>query len=76
MTLAFAGVTTWVFGKRSWDETDSNDARKVLAQEVFTTVKARIPQFSRNGSGNHTGNESFSGGIQRPSHEDDRTALK
>ena len=77
MTLASAGAMTWVFGKRAWDETDSNDARKVLAQEVFTTVKARIPLFSKNGSGNHTGNESFSGGIQRPSEEeDDRRALK
>src|SRR6266704_1092703 len=63
MTLAFVGATTWVFGKRAWDETDSNDARKVLAQEVFTTVKARLPKFSRNGSGNRVGSERFSDGI-------------
>ncbi len=76
MTLAFAAATTWVFGKTTWDQTDSNDPRKLLAQEVFTTVKAHLPKFSRNGSVNHEASESFSGDIQRPSDEDDRTALK
>jgi uncharacterized protein involved in exopolysaccharide biosynthesis len=76
MTLGFVAATTWVFGKKAWDETDSNDARKVLAQEVFTTVKARLPQFSRNGSGDHNSSERFSNGIESPSDEDDRTALK
>ncbi len=50
-TVALA--TTWVFGKTAWDKTDSNDPRKELAQEVFTTVKASIPKFARNGSGDH-----------------------
>ena len=76
MTLAFAAATTWVFGKRAWDETDSVDERKVLAQEVFTRVKARLTHFSRNGSGNHTERQNFSGGIQVPSEEDERTELK
>jgi uncharacterized protein involved in exopolysaccharide biosynthesis len=69
-------ATTWVFGKTAWDEMGANDPRKVLAQEVFTTVKARLPQFSRNGSRNHTDGERFLGGIQRRSGEDDRTLLK
>jgi len=76
MTLAFAAATTWVFGKRAWDETDSNDARKVLAQEVVTTLKARLPQFSRNGSGNRVGSEGLSDGIPRPSDRVDLKALK
>jgi len=73
-TIALA--TTWVFGKSAWDETDSKDPRKVLAQEVFTTMKARLPHFSRNGSGNHAGSERSSGGIERRSEEDERTVLK
>ena len=75
-TIVFAAATTWVLGKTRWDQTDSNDPRKVFAQEVFTTVKARLPQFSRNGSGNHTGPDGFSDNIQRPSDEDDRRVLK
>jgi capsule polysaccharide export protein KpsE/RkpR len=52
--LAFAGAVTWIFGTAVWDETDPNDARKVFAMEVFTTVKAQLPQFARNGSGDHS----------------------
>jgi capsule polysaccharide export protein KpsE/RkpR len=48
--LAFAVATTWVFGKTAWDQTDSNDARKVFAQEVFATVQARLPRLAQNGS--------------------------
>ncbi len=53
--LAFAFATTWVFGKTAWDQTDSNDPKKSFAQEVFTTVKASIPKFGQNGSGDHSG---------------------
>ena len=52
MAFAFAMATTWVIGKRAWDETGSADSRKMFAQEVFTTIKAGIPKFVRNGSGN------------------------
>jgi uncharacterized protein involved in exopolysaccharide biosynthesis len=58
-TFAFMTAAGWVFGKTAWDETDPNDARKAFAQEVFTTVLARMPQFERNGSGNHTSARSF-----------------
>jgi uncharacterized protein involved in exopolysaccharide biosynthesis len=51
--FAFALATTWVFGKTAWDQTDSIDPRKAFAQEVFSAVKASIPQFAQNGSGNH-----------------------
>jgi uncharacterized protein involved in exopolysaccharide biosynthesis len=52
--LAFALATTWVFGKSAWDQTDSIDPRKVFAQEVFSAVKASIPKFAQNGSGDHS----------------------
>jgi hypothetical protein len=57
MTLSFAAATIWVFGKTTWDRADSNDPRKQLAQEVFTTVKAAIPHFSQNGKGEIAGAE-------------------
>src|SRR6267378_1870590 len=53
--FAFAIATTWVFGKEAWDQTDSNDTRKVFAQEVFSTVRASLPKFAQNGSGSHSG---------------------
>ncbi len=74
--LAVALATTWVFGKTAWDETDSNDPRKVLAQEVFTSVKAGLPRLSSNGSGNHVGSERSSRGTQRRSDEDDGSDTK
>jgi uncharacterized protein involved in exopolysaccharide biosynthesis len=51
MTLSFAAATIWVFGKTTWDRADSNDPRKQFAQEVITSVKAVIPNFSQNGKG-------------------------
>jgi capsule polysaccharide export protein KpsE/RkpR len=53
--LAFGLATTWVFGRTTWDQTDSNDPKKVFAQEVFSAVKASIPKFAQNGSGDHSG---------------------
>jgi capsule polysaccharide export protein KpsE/RkpR len=53
--FAFAVASIWVFGKTAWDQTDSIDPRKVFAQEVFSTVKASIPKFTQNGSGDHSG---------------------
>jgi uncharacterized protein involved in exopolysaccharide biosynthesis len=47
--LAVSLAASWIFGKARWEETEASDPRKVLAQEVFTTVRARIP-FARNGA--------------------------
>jgi len=69
-TFAFAAATCWVFGKTAWDGTDPKDARKAFAQEVFATVLARLPQFERNGSGNHTGARSFLRLRRRPLEHD------
>src|SRR6266566_2095818 len=49
--FAFGIATTWVFIKTTWDHTDSNNPKKVFAREVFATLKATIPHFSQNGSG-------------------------
>ena len=49
-SLAFAGAVVWVMGRSQWEATDPTDPSKVLAQEVFATVQARLPRFSRNGS--------------------------
>jgi capsule polysaccharide export protein KpsE/RkpR len=54
--LAIAGAVMWIFGITLWHQTDASDPRKVLAQEVYSTVSARMPMFSQNGSGEHSGN--------------------
>ena len=60
-TCALLAASCWVFAKTAWNDTNPSDERKVFAQEVFTTVLAKFPQFERNGSGNHTGARSFLG---------------
>ena len=47
--LAFACGVAWVFGRIRWEQTDPADPGKVLAKEVFDTVRAAIPWSSRNG---------------------------
>jgi capsule polysaccharide export protein KpsE/RkpR len=42
---------TWVLGEARWEETDPQDPRKRLAQEVFVAIKTKVPWASRNGSG-------------------------
>ncbi len=70
-TCAFVAAACWIFAKTAWNDTNPNDARKVFAQEVFTTMLARLPQFERNGSGNHTGARSFFGFRGRRSEHDE-----
>jgi uncharacterized protein involved in exopolysaccharide biosynthesis len=56
-TLAFAAATTWVFGKTTWDQTHSDDPRKVFAQEVFQSAKAYLPWASKNGWKSQSGTD-------------------
>jgi capsule polysaccharide export protein KpsE/RkpR len=54
--LVFAVSVVWVMGSARWEEVDPQDPRKMLAQEVATTVRARASWararfFSRNGAG-------------------------
>jgi capsule polysaccharide export protein KpsE/RkpR len=51
--FGLAMATGWIFAKKSWEQTDSADPRKVLAQEIFSTVRANIPGFARNGASRH-----------------------
>jgi uncharacterized protein involved in exopolysaccharide biosynthesis len=53
---AIASAVMWIFGMTAWHRTDASDPRKVFAQEVFSTVSARMPMFSHNGSGEHSMN--------------------
>ena len=62
--LAFSGAITWVFGNTLWQETDSSDPRKVFAQEVFSTVSARLPLLSRNHSERHPDRRSLWRGVR------------
>ena len=48
--LCFTFAVVWVLGSARWEETDPQDPGKVLAQEVFATVKARMPWAMQNGS--------------------------
>jgi len=59
MTLVLALAATWVFGHVLWQETEADDPRKVFARDVFLTVTAPIPRFSRNGSGTDSVSSKF-----------------
>jgi capsule polysaccharide export protein KpsE/RkpR len=56
MVLVFAGGVLWVFCKTLWYATDASDPRKLLAQEVFSTVSHGLPGFSQNVSDEHAVN--------------------
>jgi hypothetical protein len=49
--LVCATSVVWVLGAESWRSANRNDPRKILLQEVVTTLKARMNSFSRNGAG-------------------------
>lgn len=63
--FSVALATGWLFGKTVWDETDAGDGRKVFAQEVFSTVAARMPVLSRNGAEEHPVNGGAWGRLRR-----------
>jgi capsule polysaccharide export protein KpsE/RkpR len=48
--LALSGATVLVLGRAQWSEVDAQNPGKVLAQEVFETVNARMPWATPNGS--------------------------
>lgn len=57
LLIVFAGTflactfgIAWVFASTKWHEIDEQDPGKVLAQEVFQSVKKHVPLLSRNGS--------------------------
>jgi uncharacterized protein involved in exopolysaccharide biosynthesis len=52
--LSLVAAVAWILGKTSWDRTDSADPRKLLALEVYQSVRAYIPWTSKNGSQPHS----------------------
>jgi len=48
--LAFGGGLLVVFGRTQWEAVENDDARKALALEVYSTVRARLTKTSGNGS--------------------------
>lgn len=48
--LGMALTMTWILGKSRWDKVDASDPRKEFATEVFATMRASLPKFSRNGT--------------------------
>jgi capsule polysaccharide export protein KpsE/RkpR len=48
--FAVSMSVVWVLGSNYWRETDPQDPRKVLAQEVAATLSAQMPWASPNGS--------------------------
>ncbi len=48
-TLAFMCGVAWLFGRIKWEQTDPQDPGKILAQEIYHTIKVAIPWSSRNG---------------------------
>jgi hypothetical protein len=47
--LGLAVAMTWIFAKKAWDAVEASDPGKVFATEMFTTMRASLPWFSRNG---------------------------
>jgi capsule polysaccharide export protein KpsE/RkpR len=47
--LVSALSVAWVLGSARWEEVDPQDPRKVVVQEVASTLKARAPWASQNG---------------------------
>ena len=47
--FALSVSVVWVFGSHRWQQADPNDPRKMLAQEVLGTLRARVPWVGRNG---------------------------
>jgi uncharacterized protein involved in exopolysaccharide biosynthesis len=50
--LAFVGGVLFVFSRTQWEGIEDTDARKALALEVYTTVRARMAKLPSNGSSN------------------------
>jgi uncharacterized protein involved in exopolysaccharide biosynthesis len=53
--LGFIGAMLFVLGRTQWEEVGDEDARKVFALEVYSTVRARMTRGIANGSGSSNG---------------------
>ncbi len=67
--LTLSCGVAWVFGRRSWEQTDPSNPGKVLAQEVLDTVQAAMPWTSRNGFWRRTLSRKTGGHVDPPDVE-------
>lgn len=49
--FSFAVGAAVVLGRNGWNEISHDDPRKIFAEEIFTTLRSRLPWASRNGHG-------------------------
>ena len=68
--LAMCVSVVWVFALNHWQQVNASDPRKILAQEVVTTVKARVPWPMRNGGTAGRGEKRILGWLSRRSSAD------
>ena len=61
--LAAAMSVLWVLGSNQWQQADPSDPRKIFAQEVVATVKARVLWATRNGRGTASEGKNDFGGV-------------
>jgi uncharacterized protein involved in exopolysaccharide biosynthesis len=66
--LGICAVVVWVFGREAWHGTDASNPRKLFAQEIVSTISARITGISGNGAGKHLVNGGFWN--RKPGRED------
>jgi capsule polysaccharide export protein KpsE/RkpR len=52
--FVLTAAISWIFGSEVWRGIDPNDPRKMFAQEVFSTISARVPRSSQSGWGEHS----------------------
>jgi capsule polysaccharide export protein KpsE/RkpR len=68
--LGLGFACAWVLGNDAWQGTDAKDPRKVFAQEVFGTMRGRIPVFTQNGSAEHSDNGNVRGWLRMRKSDD------
>ncbi len=78
--LGLAIAMTWIFAKKRWDAVEASDPGKVFATEMFTTMRASLPSFARNGAGAEPrGDRRWSWRkkpLNEPEHEDEEGGAK
>jgi capsule polysaccharide export protein KpsE/RkpR len=71
--LAVIFGVIWILGNESWQNVDGRNPRKIFAQEVFSTVSARLPAFTpTNGFGEHRINESSALAVRKDDDQRNR----
>jgi capsule polysaccharide export protein KpsE/RkpR len=68
--IAVAVAIIWIFGRNAWEHTEVLDERKVFAQEVFGTLRGKLPRFAHNGVEQGNGDRTTSQRSQERARED------